>query len=125
MPIKYQRSDVTGESWMRAGKVVFENPPQGNFVCRFSEEKAVVLAGGEIITQKLGVLEASKEPEKLDESFELLNPETGEGSGSFMTYAQLHTALYSLYMQTSMEHHGVSEESGVNETPPEEAPPVE
>lgn len=117
MPVKYLRTDVTGESWMRASKVVFENPPAGDFVCRFAEEKAVVLADGEIMTQKLGVLEASRSPEQMDEAFELLDPTTGEGSGSFMTYGQLHTALYSLYMKTSLNHHGVAPESEPTDPP--------
>lgn len=122
MPVKYQRSDVAGEEWMRAKRVIFENPPEGDFKVRFTEERAVALADGTILTQPMGVLEDSRPQDQLSESFELLDPTTGEGSGAYMTYEQLHVALYSLYLKTSNAHHG----TGVDELPEDpEVPPPE
>lgn len=126
---KYQRSDVAGEEWMRAKRVVFENPPEADFMVRFAEERAVALADGTIMTHGLGVLEDSRPQDQLDEPFELVDPATGEGSGSFMTYAQLHAALYSLYLKVSNEHHNPGQMNEVPEeppeVPPEEEPPIE
>lgn len=117
--IKYQRSAVAGEEWMRANRIIFENPPEGDFKVRFAEERAVALADGTIMTHQMGVLEDSQPQDQLNESFELIDPTTGEGSGAYMTYEQLHAALYSLYLKTSQAHHGTAS------APDPEAPPAE
>lgn len=90
---------------MRANKIVFENPPEGDFVARFAEERAVLLADGKILTEKLGILEQSIAPVDMNQSFELLDVATGLGSGSFMTYEQLYAALYTMYVNASKEKH--------------------
>lgn len=113
---KYQRSDVVGEEWMRAKRVIFENPPEGDFKVRFAEERAVALADGTVMTQQLGTLEDSRPQDQLDEAFELIDPTTGVGTGSFMTFTQLHMALYSLYLKTSQAHYGTTP-SDVPENP--------
>lgn len=124
--IKYDRSDVAGEEWLRARRVIFENPAEGSLSVRFAEERAVALANGNIMTEQLGILEASRSEDQLDEAFELLDPATGEGSGSFMTYEQLYGALYSLYLKTSQEKRGASTENeSASDAGPEELPPEE
>lgn len=124
---KYQYSSVVGEEWLRAKRVVFENPPEGDFRVRFAEERAVALADGSIMTEQLSLLEDSRPQDQLDEAFELIDPTTGEGSGSYMTYAQLHGALYSLYLKVSQEKHGTTpvEEPVETEAPPEPDPAPE
>lgn len=107
--VKYQRSAVAGEEWMRANRIIFENPPSGDFKVRFAEERAVALADGTVLSKPIGVLEDSCPQDQLDQSFELIDPLTGEGTGAFMTYAQLHSALYSMYLKTSQAHHGLQE----------------
>jgi len=67
------------------------------------------------------MLEDSRPQDQLDEAFELIDPTTGTGSGSFMTYEQLHVALYSLYLKTSQAHHGTAP-SDIPENP--EVPPT-
>lgn len=105
---KYQRSDVAGEEWMRAGRIIFENPPSGDFKVRFSEERAVALADGTILTKPVAILEDGRSEAQLGEAFELLDPATGLGTGSFMTYGQLHAALYSMYLEASVNHHAAA-----------------
>lgn len=123
---KYQRSDVVGEEWLRAKRVIFENPPEGALSVRFAEERAVALADGTIVSKQMGILEASRQENELDEAFELLDPTTGEGSGSYMTYAQLYGALYSLYLKTSQEARGtLPADEPIVDPGPEETPPVE
>jgi hypothetical protein len=120
MPItKYQRSDVAGEEWKRAARIIFENPPTGDFKVRFAEERAVALADGTVLSKPIGVLEDGRTEDQLDESFELIDSATGLGSGSFMTYAQLHTALYSLYLKASIEYHGTPPVEEPTDPPPE------
>jgi hypothetical protein len=116
---KYQRSDVAGEEWMRAARIIFENPPSGEFKVRFAEERAIALSDGTVMTKPVGVLEDGRNEDQLEESFELVDPATGEGSGSFMTYAQLHAALYSLYLKASVDHHGAPPETEPTDPPAE------
>lgn len=118
--VKYQRSDVVGEEWMRANRIIFENPPTGDFKVRFAEERAVMLADGTVMSKPMGVLEDSCPQDQLDQSFELIDPTTGEGTGAHMTYAQLHSALYSMYLKASQAHHGTAPVEETEVPPPTE-----
>jgi len=118
MPIKYLQSSVAGEEWTRAKRIIFENPTTGAFTVRFAEERAVALADGTVLSQPMGILEDSRLPEELGESFNLLNPTTGDARGAVMTYEQLHVALYSLYMATSRRAHATPQEAPYSDAEP-------
>jgi len=71
----------------------------------------------------MGILEDSRLPGELGQSFDLLDPTTGEASGEVMTYEQLHVALYSLYMVTSKRAHAPPPEEASYSEPSE--PPID
>ena len=121
MIVKYKRSDVAGEEWMRASRIIFENPPTGDFKVRFAEERAVALSDGTILTKPMGTLEASTPQSSLNDSFELIDPRAGEGSGSYMTYGQIHAALYSLYLLVSKRAHGTVSDADDGAPGPDDA----
>lgn len=96
----YQETDVVGTAWVRARRVVIENPRGGVPAATFIEERVVNIAGGDEIVQQLGsVVEpfiATGDDANADEQFPVRNPQTGEQTGT-MTYAQAHAVLHSLY----------------------------
>lgn len=91
----YKQSAVTGESWVRAVRVVLENPLGGGAAATFIEETVVSTPAGNIMQAAGNVVE----PFTVDnaaEAFDVLNPETGEVVGS-ATYQDVYALLHSLY----------------------------
>ena len=95
----YQQTSITGESWIRAIRVVLENPLIGTPAATFVEERAINL-GSETITRPHGNLVepfiTSGDSANITEQFNLLNPETGAVIGS-ATYQDVYVILHSLY----------------------------
>lgn len=95
----YQWSEVTGASWTRCGRVIIDNPYEGQKRAVFLEERAVNIPG-EVITRPAGEIIEPFSAANAGESFDLLNPETGEVMGQ-ATYGQLYAMLHSAYMHVA------------------------
>jgi len=91
----YKQASVTGESWVRAVRVVLENPLGGGAAATFIEESVVSTPAGTVMQAAGNVVEPFT-AENAAESFDLLNPETGEVAGS-ATYQDVYAMLHSLY----------------------------
>lgn len=98
----YKESQLTGTQWIRATRVVVENPYNQNPTINFIEEAAMsVGASGEnIITRLCGNLIESFNPSKEVPILDLI---TGEPTGLTFNHMELYQMLNSLYMQLAIE----------------------
>lgn len=92
----YKQSDISGQSWQRAVRVVVENPSEGTPAITFIEERIINLPGQKI-TQSAGNVSEPFTPENAMEQFNLLNPETGVVIGA-AAYQDVYVMLHSLYL---------------------------
>lgn len=95
----YNEASISGASWTRCWQVLCENPLGGSPRVVMHEEDVFVASGGGTITRCRPMplvveFDASG-------SFPLLDPATGDATGSSMSHAALFAALYSLYMQAA------------------------
>lgn len=95
----YKQSTVTGDSWVRATRVVIENGIGGTPAVSFIEEQVINLPG-EVITRSAGNIAEPFTVENAAEAFDLLHPETGAVIGS-ATYQDVYVMLHSLYMHVA------------------------
>lgn len=91
----YRQSAVAGDSWVRAVRVVAENPSEGTPAISFIEERILNLSGQKI-TQSVGNVSEPFTLENAMEQFNLLNPETGVVLGTAV-YQDVYVMLHSLY----------------------------
>ena len=102
MNYKEEITPVTGAitKWRRAGRVEVRNPYRAIPEIRFYEEERVQYPDGFTTAKEVGFLtEAMKNPEN---TFNLLNPETGEVIGS-SSYQNVYILLFSLYMKLALD----------------------
>lgn len=99
----YKQSEITGESWQRAARVVIENPRNGVPAITFIEEKVIV--NGEEIIVPAGSVSEPFLPENYLEEFPLYHPETGEIVGS-ATYQDVYVILHNLYLHVAAKRDG-------------------
>ena len=126
MTAKYQQTHVTGEQWLRAKRIVIDNPLDGVPIARFAEEVIVNIAGGEQFRRDVGVLEVPAGEEMLDEVIPLVDPETGEPTGESLTYAEAQVVLHSAYLHFADKRDNPPEPDEVEEEAlPESGPEPE
>jgi hypothetical protein len=120
----YQEKTETVTSWVRSNLVRIDNRLNATPSMIFSQEKAMKLPDGSVITQPLDNVSADlSDPTR---SFKLLNPVTGEDAGEAMTYAEVYAALYSLYLDlVTPKSDPQPETPPASDQPPAENPPVE
>lgn len=94
----YQYTEVAGSSFTRCSRVVVENPKEGGRSISFSEEQLINLPG-RVIATPLGNL-AYPIAADMDEEFDLLDPDTGEVTGT-TTFAQAYAVVHSAYMHVA------------------------
>jgi len=91
----YQQLVISGDSWVRSNRIVIENPLNGTPNISFAEEKVVVL-GDDILHSQFGlVMENMTDPAS---SFPVINPMTGESTGTTATHGDIYALLHSLYL---------------------------
>ena len=125
MNINYQYSTVTGESWLRAKRIVIDNPLNGVPAVKFVEERVVNIAGGEQYFRDQGVLELTATEANMGNEIPLLDPETGESTGQVVTYSEAYTMLLSAYIHFADLRDNPPEPEPVEEPLPEEPPAPE
>jgi hypothetical protein len=106
----YQPSNVVGTKYTRAYRVECQNPLDGQTSITFAEQSVVNLDDGTVITKDLGNLNEVLTEENTTTEFALLNPVTGESTGQSMSYGDIFTALYSLYIDLATNRDGGSTE---------------
>lgn len=98
----YKQTTVAGESWVRAKRIVIENPLSEDNTVKFIEEKVVVLEDG-TVTTPYGVLNISVDNNNMTEEIEILDPISSEPTGTFISYGELHAIIFSTYMKLANE----------------------
>lgn len=93
----YKHSNIIGNSWLRAKRIVFESPLNEDAEVRFVEEKIVNLGRGDLFHRDEDVLKAKIGVEQFSEEFELLDVVTGEPLGQKVSYGMIYTILKSAY----------------------------
>ncbi len=108
----YRASIVEGQviRWVRANKIIIENPEDGFPSIKFVEEEITKLPDNTKLPQPLGgsLMDTMEDPSKI---ITLINPGTDEVIGS-TTYMELYVILYSFYRQLAT----------VRDNPPTEPP---
>lgn len=125
MSTKYQNTAVTGESWLRAKRIVIDNPLNGIPSVKFVEERVVNLEGGEQYFRDQGVLERQFTEGQMGHEIPLLDPETGEPTGQAVTYGEAYNLLFSTYIHFADLRDNPPEPELVEEPEPEEPPAPE
>lgn len=90
----YQESAVEGTKWVRASRVVVDNPYQGMPAIEFTEEQVLSVGGDVFKSHKGAVTVDFANPEK---TFQLIHPVTGVVLGT-VTHQDVQVILYSLYL---------------------------
>lgn len=98
MRTNYQYTTVTGESWLRAKRIVIDNPLNVIPSIKFVEERVVNIEGGEQYFRDQGVLEVVATESNMANEIPLLDPETGESTGQVVTYGEAYNLLKSAYI---------------------------
>lgn len=97
---KYNETNVVGESWRRANKVVCTNEYEQPPTIFYQEEELFNFSDGKIVKSLYTTLSPVMEvftPENADTEFELIDPSTELPTGDTATYRDLHVLIHSLY----------------------------
>lgn len=99
----YQQTTIVGESWLRAKRIVIENPYNDANTVKFVEEKVFQL-GDKVLTEQsdtLNILVDSEE--KMLEQVDIIDPSTGEPTGQTITFQEIYAILFSAYIEEAMK----------------------
>lgn len=94
----YKESTVTGSKWQRCRAVTIVNEYQQMPSAYFQEEE-VVSIGTEVVKRDNMACVAAFDP--VAGVIPLINPETGEPTGTSFSHADLYVVLHSLYLQAA------------------------
>jgi hypothetical protein len=104
MTANYQQTALAGTQWKRSKRVQIENPYGGEPTVVFTEEIAITLADGTVVTIPAGTLEVTFDASTV---IPLINPWTGEpltnvdNVPQFATHLEAYILLHSLYLQNA------------------------
>lgn len=96
----YKQSTVTGDSWVRAKRVVIENSLDGTPAITFIEEQVISTAQGIAPIKEVGCVCEPFDATNALEEFPVYHPETGVFLGS-STYQDAYVMLHNLYMHVA------------------------
>jgi len=92
----YKEEQLTADKWVRSNRVTITNPYQGVPKITFGEEEITLLSDGRAVNLPLqGLVQGFTDPTTV---FPVLNPVTGEDTGTTATYGDLYVMLHSLYI---------------------------
>lgn len=94
----YKEQAVAGKQWTRCHTVVIDNTYNAVPSISFQEEQ-VTSAGGEIFKKSTGSINLTFDPSRV---INLIDPATGNPSGQTMTFGEMYTGLWSLYMAEAL-----------------------
>ena len=97
--MNYKEQLEQGQVWTRCYRVEISNPYNGIQSVNMMEETIISIAG-ETITKPGRLLTKTF---NASETFELVNPLTGEPLGASITHADLYVMFFSLWLKTAKE----------------------
>lgn len=93
----YKASTVAGHTWTRAHRVTLENAYGGAGGVRFDEEQVISLGDAGVVRQPAGYVIEPFTAENAAQTFDLVNPATGEVIGA-ASFQDVYVVMHSLYM---------------------------
>lgn len=97
----YRQQTAEATTWRRARQVVIANERDAVPSVVFKEEDVVrLISGEEYRTPSAGFVAGTFNP---TEQFPLVNPSTGETTGTTATHADLYVLLHSLYLHLAAQ----------------------
>lgn len=98
----YKETNISGTSWIRCKQIEISNPlpSTAQKVVFFYEEKVVNIDG---VSTTLPQGSCRKVFDPVAGSITMLDPVTGNPTGSTVSHLELYNILYSLYIQTATE----------------------
>lgn len=125
---KYRAENQTLETYVRASRVIIENPlPHiANPHIHYTEALVSVdAAGNERIMDTVGAVVESFKPENQDTVFDLIHPVTGDVIGQ-SSYTDLQVLIYSLYFYLANERDVAKqlEEASARPAPEDDEEPI-
>lgn len=109
----YKETTLAGTAYIRANSLEVINEADRKFIS-FNEERVINLDDGEVLRKYAGSVISEFTPENADTQFALLNPITGEDTGQTMSYQDVYTSLYSLYLSLALARDSGKKEVVVN-----------
>lgn len=97
---KYNQTDVTGESWVRANRITCINEYGNNPSIFYHEEELFNFSDGKVVKNQYNSINPVSEiftSNNANTIFELINPETELPTGNTATYQDLYVLIHSLY----------------------------
>jgi len=116
MSNNYRQTEVAGESWVRAKRIVIEHPLSDAIRVKFVEEKVVVL-GESHLAQDEGILELTLDQKDMGEVIDVIDPITREPLGQQVTFGALYAAIFSAYLQAAEKRDNPEPEEVIVEDP--------
>lgn len=118
---EYKYTPVTGESWLRAKRIVIDNNLDQWPTLKFVEESVMNnISDGNLYKRDEGVLVVQSSVETMTEIIPILDPTTGVDTGTTVSFGEAYAILKSAYIYYAKKRDTpqvvVAEES----TPPEE-----
>lgn len=93
----YRETGVRGESWVRAKRIVIDNPLEGIPNVKFIEEKVINLTD-ERYFKTIGSMEAPASEDIMHEEIPLIDPVTSLPTEKSITYGEAYNVLKSAYL---------------------------
>lgn len=103
----YNETTITGSSWTRCNNAYVINEYGRTPGIIFGEQKIVMIDSVATLVPLNTEVKVTFDPNK---TFPLLNPSTGEPTGSTYTHKQLYEILYSLYIYSAKERDAEAEQ---------------
>lgn len=98
----YKRQNAEVSTYLRANKIVMNNPLSGIPDIHIYEERVLDMAG-EVSTRPVTIFSKPFSPTNAATEFALLDPETFSPTGQTVTYADVYAIIASLYMSLAHE----------------------
>lgn len=117
------RKIAEGDTWIRANRMVIENPINQKLRVTFAQEEVINIGENRYFNQIEPVsfrVDPSSQ-EEMTRKIKIINPETGEVSDQEVSLIEIYSLMYSLYIDTFKAHeHMFAEEVPAIEDEPED-----
>ena len=107
---KYRQKTMTSEKWLRARRIVIDNRLGELPVAKFVEEKVTRTGDGEEYFKDDGYIEVPATMNMMEETIQILDPETGEPTGHEISYAEIQNIMASAYIHFAMKRDGLKDD---------------
>lgn len=118
------RKIAEGDTWIRANRMVIENPIDRKLRVTFAQEEVINIGERRFFNQiepaSFQVDPSSQE--EMTRKIKIINPETGEETDQEVSLIEIYSIMYSLYIDTFKSHERMlaEEESDIEGEPVDE-----